>query len=74
MGKYTGFPQNAVLGLMDTVAVLGGRNGGGKTKEGDNMVMRDTDGEDDPSERQRWLLRRYVSKVLKLLLDLLSFP
>ena len=69
-----GFLKGAVAGLLDAVAVLGGRNGGGNTADGDDEVMGVTEREDEPSKRRRRLLRGYVSKVLGLLLDLLSYP
>ena len=54
--------------------VLGGHDRSDETNDGDDKVMRDAEGGDEPSERRRrLLLRGYVSKVLEILLDLLSY-
>jgi len=58
--KNVGFLPLVVVGLLDSIAVLGGNDDDGSSDNGKN--------DNAP------LLRGYISKVLELLLDLLSYP
>ena len=72
-GGGAGFLPGAVAGLLDCVASLG--DGAAAAAEVGAEAPDDADGggggKDDPSRRLR---RGYVSKILELLLDLLSYP
>ena len=51
-GGDVGFLLGAVTGLLGAVAVLSGRDSGGKTAEGGDEVMGDAERRDEASERQ----------------------
>ena len=70
-----GFIPGAIMRVLDAVAsILSSRNGSGKTTEENTEAMGDVERGDEPSDCCQQLLRGYVSKGLKLLLDLLSYP
>ncbi|KAL7537298.1 hypothetical protein ACHAXR_007716 [Thalassiosira sp. AJA248-18] len=68
-----GFLPGVVMGLLDSIAILGG--GGDGADDGDEaMAEKQPQLSNNSNNSLQQLRRGYVSKILELLLDLLSYP